>query len=225
MAERMPASNKDEIDLVDVVLSLWERRWLAGGVFLLAAGLMFFWGVRATTVSSAVMKSKYGLALQVGWARKESPSGTVQGGQGSPQETAKWLLDSRFVPQALTTYKSAHPTSDISVSLETPVNTNIVLLMCSDLGGGCRGLLREIVNEFSTANGYLPKDSPFRMVSRVVHVDLVSLVSGARKSVGRKISGSLVIILSVLFGVLCALISVAAVSFYERVRQRVFHKE
>lgn len=107
MSELAP-SRDDEMDMVELVSTTWERCRFALVTFMVVVGLGVFLSLRLTPHPSGIFKSKSvitfqaSIALQAGWLNAAI---AAQEANASPLGTARWPLDSKLVPLAVAAYK------------------------------------------------------------------------------------------------------------------------
>lgn len=221
LEERLPmASADDEIDLVDLLLTVWQRRWLALATFLVVAGLILFFGLYRPSFLSGSDQSidSYHTAIQFDWAPVTTPSLTsLREHTGSLQETVSWLFKNKFIPQALSAYQARNPKRDVSLDVTAPNGTNIILLKCSgDVNRQtCAAVIEGTISEFATYNAALPTGSLFRMVAHEITLPV------ANSNQPKKISTALIVSISIIAGIFIALLSVMLAGFANQVRKRI----
>lgn len=104
MSSELVDPRNDEIDLVDAVLAVWKRRWLALATFMIVALVGIFFAFNHTAPDRQV-RSQSGMPFQVSWAAGDFDSGgsSLYGLRSAAlaQHTAKWLLGDKYLPEAL----------------------------------------------------------------------------------------------------------------------------
>ena len=198
----------DEIDLVDLALAVWNRRWLALVTFLLITCLGIFFALRPTPVREPLLSVN--TVLQVGPL-------------SSDVATAQWLLEHKYLPRALADYESQHKglAGELSVTVETPTDSSLVVLSANgpqSLQTSYEAVERLAVSRFTADNSDLSSYSQFHMSIRLVGSESTVVVQ--KNSHTRR---TVFVVFSPIAGVFGALFVVMIASLVSRTRKRLLN--
>lgn len=205
------ASHKYEagdVDVVDLLLTIWSRRRLALVTFLIVLILGGALSLKLSMKLDIPQKSHvYSSALQVGWPDSSLP-------------TAKWLLENKYLPKALVDYVHQHPGMGKKpvINVTVPDGSSLIVLEGEGLEserGAYFFVEQQALRSLIADNESIPEDSGSRMVLREVGEQMEKPNIQKHRSVG------LLLAVVVILALFCSLVSVILAGLIAQVRDRL----
>ena len=224
-AEKSPVRFDDEIDLIDLTITLWRRKWIVAGVFLLVflAALAFAYLQGGDEQENVRISSLY-----------EIPSIVFSGGE---QQRIQYAYEPKALSEVVSRVyipQLAREGGDVTIDVEIPKDTNL-LALSSNLPAG---------DESRVEGGVSAHEALLKRIESAIETRVDALIEGPNSghvmvlgggvvesaqldeaSVGSGPSAALVIALGAILGLFAGLFAALMVGFVAAAHERLHETE